>query len=89
MGKKISTPILEIIQKVKKNSGTITFFFHNKKEVIKKGKKVIEHASLTQDINPKIFKDENGKDLPLPKIVHLFNDIQHDLQAKWYTINPT
>jgi hypothetical protein len=75
MPKTVSPQILEVIQNVKrKGSGTITFHFHGG------GRQV-------QQINMAIFKDRNGQDVALPKIVHLFNDLQSDLQAKYYRIS--
>jgi len=75
MPKKVSPKILEVIQNVKTNgSGTITFHFHGG------GRQV-------QQINPSIFEDERGNDVALPKIVRLFNDLQSDLQAKYYVIS--
>ena len=67
--------VARAIRKVKRSgSGTLTLHFHN-------GSKKVTN------ININIFKDNYGKDIKLPELVRLFNDIQEDEGAKYYRIN--
>lgn len=55
------------------NQGTVTFHFE-------------DDTKQVQAINSSVFYDERGKPQDLEKVVQVFKDICHDLQAKYFVI---
>ncbi len=72
MKKKIkgSNPLIAKLINIKneKTAGVITYLFK-------------DGTKQTQNINKSVFYDYAGKNLPLYKVLQLFNDISHDLGA--------